>query len=129
MLDRCSKEPDRICPFCSEQYNENAEYVDIGVGYQQVTANYCHNPDCGAVERGSYDEYDLDLVELKDGWVRAKPVYKYPKPKTYLDLAGHEWWCMAVGKTNEKKWGKNAENCICHSIEEHQKAKQAGYEL
>jgi len=129
MLERCGKEPDRICPFCGEMYSDNAEYVDVGVGSQQVTAMYCENPECGATEQGSYYEYDPDNFELKDGWVRAKPKYKYPKPKTYLNLAGHEWWCAAVGRTNEKKWGKNAVNCICHSSEERKKAELAGYEL
>jgi hypothetical protein len=126
MLDRCVKEPDRTCPFCGEVWTDTAEYVDIGVGYQQVTANYCQG--CDASQAGMYD-YDPKDFDFAGGWVRAKPKFKYPKPKTYLNLAGHEWWCAAVGKTNEKKWGINAVNCICHTPEERIKAVQEGYEL
>lgn len=72
MLFRCAKTfGDRLCPFCQWPYEDNAEYVDIGVGYQQVTGNYCDNPDCGASEQGMY-EYDESTNDFLHGWVRPK---------------------------------------------------------
>lgn len=33
------------CPVCKLEFEENCEYVDIGVGFQQVTPNQCPNYD------------------------------------------------------------------------------------
>lgn len=33
------------CPVCQEEFDENCEYVDIGVGFQQCTPNQCPNMD------------------------------------------------------------------------------------
>jgi hypothetical protein len=123
LLETCAKEPERLCPFCGETWQDTAEYVDIGVGYQQVTANYCENPECGAQQAGMY-EYDPKDFDFAGGWVRAKPKFKYPKPKTYLNLAGHQWWCVRVGKAMPK-----GEDCLCQTAEEKIKAAEAGYEL
>lgn len=42
------------CPYCSAEFPENCEYVDVGVGGPgvQVTPNVCE--DCGASELGAY---------------------------------------------------------------------------
>lgn len=75
MIEQCEKLPNRICPFCGDVYDDNAEYVDVGVGHVQVTANYCEN--CGASEQGAY-EYDEEKFDFKGGWVRSK---EEPEPK------------------------------------------------
>jgi hypothetical protein len=77
MLQMCKNPPDRMCPFCGEVYEDNAEYVDAGVGYQQVTANVCENPECGAQEQGCYT-YEGDEWEFAFGWVHLKDE---PEPK------------------------------------------------
>lgn len=80
MLEACEKLPDRRCPFCDEMYEDDAEYVDVGVGQVQVTGNRCENPDCGAQEQGAYT-YDGDEWEFAFGWVRHK--YESPSgPRT-----------------------------------------------
>jgi hypothetical protein len=57
------------CPFCDDTFPRNCEYVDIGVGHQQVSANYCEN--CGAWEMGAFGPDGS--VDQKDGWQRIKP--------------------------------------------------------
>jgi hypothetical protein len=119
ILMMCDKLPDRTCPFCEEVYEDDAEYVDVGVGQVQVTGNHCENPNCGAWELGAYtcpDDHDYC-----GGWVRPK----FSCPDDWK-LAGHEWWCAAAGKRNEMKWGKKSEKCICHSESEKAKAQASG---
>ena len=90
MLDMCENPPNRMCPFCGEIYEDNAEYVDVGVGGRgvQVTANVCENPDCGAQEQGCYS-YDGEEWEFSGGWVRHK--YESPSgpraitPSSFID--------------------------------------------
>ena len=71
----CDQLPNRTCPFCEEVYEDNAEYVDVGVGGYgvQVTPNVCE--ECGAQQQGAYD-YDSKDFEFASGWVRPK--YKMP---------------------------------------------------
>ena len=78
MLEMCRNPPDRTCPFCGEVYEDNAEYVDVGVGGRgvQVTANVCEN--CGAQEQGCY-KYEGDEWEFSGGWVR----HKYERPSVH----------------------------------------------
>jgi hypothetical protein len=71
MLEMCLNPPSRICPFCGQVYNGNAEYIDVGVCSVQVTVNYCENPECGAQEQGCY-VYKSDAWEFANGWVRHK---------------------------------------------------------
>jgi hypothetical protein len=59
-----------ICPFCDDEFANNCEYVDIGVGHQQVSANHCEN--CGAWEMGACDT-DESHLDQKHGWQRIKP--------------------------------------------------------
>ena len=75
MLRMCDQLPNRTCPFCEEVYEDNAEYVDVGVGGYgvQVTPNVCE--ECGAQQQGAYD-YDSKDFEFASGWVRPK--YKMP---------------------------------------------------
>lgn len=60
------------CPYCNyECYS--AEYVDVGVGMQQVSPHRCDQ--CGAIEMGAYDK-DLDSAskeEKKKGWYAPDP--------------------------------------------------------
>lgn len=58
-------EPTRNCPYCQTECY--ADFVDIGVGYQQCGPFHCEN--CGASEIGPYDaERTLSEVENKTGW-------------------------------------------------------------
>lgn len=54
------------CAWCEGP--ADAEYVDIGVGLQQVTAACCR--DCGAVQMGGYgeDKADATSEENRRGW-------------------------------------------------------------
>ena len=57
MLDMCENPPNRMCPFCGEIYEDNAEYVDVGVGGRgvQVTAsNVCENKENIIVTKNGY---------------------------------------------------------------------------
>jgi hypothetical protein len=51
--------PTETCPYCGEECE--AEFVDIGVGMQQVTPYECHK--CHAYQAGPYDkpEYHQDF--------------------------------------------------------------------
>ena len=57
--------PEVKCPYCGAGCE--AEYVDIGVGMQQVTPRVCH--DCHAVEAGPYDK-PRDDYDPKTGWYK-----------------------------------------------------------
>jgi hypothetical protein len=53
------------CPFCGDSCD--AEYVDVGVGQQQVTPFYCYT--CQASEVSSYqDMSELSELERFVGW-------------------------------------------------------------
>jgi hypothetical protein len=57
------------CPFCKDEFPANCEYVDIGVGWQQVTANFCQN--CHAYELSPYYEEGIPIdCEVVDSWCR-----------------------------------------------------------
>lgn len=85
MLKACDKLPDRTCPFCGEVYDNDAEYVDVGVGKVQVTGNHCENPACRAWELGAY-EYDPKALDYLAGWVRSKYPDQPSKPLSPLDF-------------------------------------------
>ena len=71
ILDTATYEPDRICPFCGEIYDETAEYVYIDLGhYVQVSPEHCE--ECDAFEQGSWD-LDPTKYDFKHGWARLKP--------------------------------------------------------
>jgi MinD superfamily P-loop ATPase len=58
-------EPTQNCPYCGQECS--AEFVDIGVGMQQVTPFACEG--CHAVQIGPYDEErPLTEQEIKTGW-------------------------------------------------------------
>ena len=55
-----------LCPYCKLP-TEEPEYVDVGVGYQQVTARGCEN--CGGVQIGVLDDIsELTTTEVALGW-------------------------------------------------------------
>jgi len=60
-----------LCPYCDGI--THCEYVDIGVGFQQVTARQCQ--DCLAVEMGHPEEDRTKATdeERKVGWWRGPP--------------------------------------------------------
>jgi hypothetical protein len=62
--------PNTTCPYCGFTECE-ADFVDIGVGYQQCGPYYC--PECGAVEMGAYDnpKQPLDPEEQKTRWYKG----------------------------------------------------------
>lgn len=65
-------EPRKVrCGMCEQEFEENCEYVDIGVGYTQCSPNCCDH--CGAFEIGHYEldpaAYDFDAHE---SWARSK---------------------------------------------------------
>jgi hypothetical protein len=55
----------RTCPYCDKE--TYADFVDIGVGMQQVSPFTC---ECGAVQIGPYDKPDGELTadEKRTGW-------------------------------------------------------------
>lgn len=58
-------EPTEPCPYCGTICR--ADFVDIGVGYQQCGPYHCDN--CGASEQGPYDtERPLTARERETGW-------------------------------------------------------------
>jgi len=58
--------PDIKCPYCGGP--TYAEYVDIGVGMQQVTGHMCEV--CQAVEAGPYCDITKDDYDNNTGWFR-----------------------------------------------------------
>jgi len=59
------KEPTGPCPYCSAECH--ADFVDIGVGYDQCGPYHCEA--CGASEIGPYDEpRELGPDEKRTGW-------------------------------------------------------------
>lgn len=54
--------PDEDCPYCGNPCE--ADFVDIGVGMQQVSPYRC---ECGAVEAGPYDD-TLENADPNTGW-------------------------------------------------------------
>ena len=59
--------PKVTCPYCGAECE--AEYVDIGVGMQQVTPHECF--DCHAVEAGPYDG-PRDDYDPETGWYKPQ---------------------------------------------------------
>lgn len=58
-------EPTEPCPYCGTVCR--ADFVDIGVGYQQCGPYHCDN--CHASEIGPYDEErPLTVDEKRTGW-------------------------------------------------------------
>lgn len=68
---------DATCPHCGgEAY---AEYVDIGVGYQQVTPAVCGT--CGASQMYGWLDQDAnpaDEDEKRTGWWKGPPWMREP---------------------------------------------------
>lgn len=61
------------CPWC-ESGKVEAEFVDVGVGHQQVTGHLCHT--CGAYELGhNVDTTSITEAEQKVGWSGPDPRY------------------------------------------------------
>lgn len=57
------------CPFCNGP--TDAEFVDIGVGFQQVSPARCN--DCGAVQFNPYDdELPASEEEHRAGWHKGE---------------------------------------------------------
>ena len=57
--------PSCKCPYCGEECE--AEWVDIGVGMQQVSPYICTF--CHAVEAGPFDD-ELERADQKTGWYK-----------------------------------------------------------
>ena len=58
-------EPTEPCPYCGAHCR--ADFVDIGVGFQQCGPYHCN--DCGASEIGAFDEErELTPREEETGW-------------------------------------------------------------
>lgn len=112
-------EPTENCPYCATVCR--ADFVDIGVGFQQCGPYHCDN--CGASEIGPYDnERVLTATEEKTSWyapgsapgssanmingrivshVQAREAYRQEftgnplwHDKKYVD----EWWKKQRGK-------------------------------
>lgn len=59
------------CPFCGEK--ATADFVDIGVGMQQVDPWGCDG--CMAFEAKSREEYEsTPEQDRKDGWIKYRPL-------------------------------------------------------
>ncbi|GEA15545.1 hypothetical protein E308F_17890 [Moorella sp. E308F] len=80
--------PTRPCPYCGTECE--ADWVDVGVGYQQCGPYYC--PNCGASEIGPFDDEARILTdeEKKTGWYKpGSPVSD--KANTFKDcLVDHK---------------------------------------
>lgn len=62
-----------LCRWCSTP--TYAEFVDVGVGYVQVTGGEC--PACGALERGPYmNDGRITEVEMATMW--SGPLEDWP---------------------------------------------------
>ncbi len=79
------------CPWCGAEDCE-AEFVHVGIGYQQVDAFHCHR--CGAVEIGA-DASGATAEEKDKGWYApfdAKPLAydanELPKPVDIEPMPG-----------------------------------------
>jgi hypothetical protein len=98
-------EPTTPCPYCGTACR--ADFVDIGVGYQQCGPFHCDN--CGASEIGAYDaERPLSEAETKCGWykpgaepgssanvVNGKIVSHVQARAEYVEaFAGNPLWCV-----------------------------------
>lgn len=59
------REPTEKCPYCGTECT--ADFVDIGVGYQQCGPYHCEG--CGASQIGPYDrDRPLSADEKRTGW-------------------------------------------------------------
>lgn len=60
--------PSEECPYCGTLCD--AEFVDVGVGMEQVTPYMCEG--CHAVQIGPYDEpRPLNDREVETGWYQG----------------------------------------------------------
>jgi hypothetical protein len=57
------------CPFCGVTFEENCEYVDIGIGYIQCSPNVC--PNCKSREIGELKYDNLDEEEKEVCWKKG----------------------------------------------------------
>lgn len=55
------------CPYCGAEDCE-ADWCDIGVGFQQVGPFLCFN--CGASQIGPFDENPVTAEEKRTGWFK-----------------------------------------------------------
>ena len=88
------------CPWCDSGSVE-AEFVDVGVGHQQVTGHLCHT--CGASEiyPGTKEE-DVNSTEWKLGW--HKPNDQYFPPENCAEDGCMETHICATCKP--RLWGE-----------------------
>jgi hypothetical protein len=72
------------CPYCGCG-DTWAEFVDVGVGHQQVTPYICEN--CGAYQTSPWmedeDREKLSPIERKTGWYMGPP---HMCPHRYKDV-------------------------------------------
>lgn len=61
------------CPWCDEDAFEG-EYVDVGVGYQQVTPHFCDN--CYSFQIGPYDDKEATGEEKRRGWYKGTRLHE-----------------------------------------------------
>jgi hypothetical protein len=66
------------CPYCGALCD--AEFVDIGVGEQQVSPHHCHS--CGATEIGPFDRPERPLTdeEKRTGFYEPTDRAEAPAP-------------------------------------------------
>ena len=76
------------CPYCGLTFDDNAEYVDVGVGGRgvQVTGNRCDR--CGASEVGGYKT--SDQLAIAFGW--------FPPAARWYAPEGCEWLDDLIGR-------------------------------
>lgn len=60
--------PDEPCPYCGSMCS--AEFVDVGVGMQQVSPYAC--PECHAEEAGPYSDLTRSDYDRATGWYRPE---------------------------------------------------------
>jgi hypothetical protein len=70
----------RTCPYCGDP-NAEADWVDVGVGFEQCTPFFCWN--CEACQIGPYDKtYETQMTdeERKTGWYMPSRAYLTSAP-------------------------------------------------
>lgn len=88
----CGCRNDINCPYCGEHCCD-ADYVDVGVGFVQVSAHQC---ECGASEIGGYVPLDkrkfLDRRERETGWFLPYGVRSLGSLPDFVVNAASSWW-------------------------------------
>jgi hypothetical protein len=74
--------PVETCPYCGCEDCE-AEFCDIGVGYQQIGPHHCIN--CGAFSIGAYDGIKPTKEESACGWYKSN---RQPLPLSVSTING-----------------------------------------